>query len=82
MGWVGGKLDEIGLVWIMSERKFYKIFFFMFSPVFLFPIADFSSYGGFGFNGAYRIFFFPFFMNILKMMLCWGQCFAFRIHLF
>jgi len=44
MGWVGGKLDGIGLVWIMSERKFYKITFFMFSPVFLFPIADFSSY--------------------------------------
>jgi len=46
MGWVGGKLDGIGLVWIMSERKFYKIsfFFFMFSPVFLFPIADFSSH--------------------------------------
>lgn len=42
MDWVGGKLDGIGLVWIMSERKFYKITFFMFSPVFLLPIADFS----------------------------------------
>lgn len=44
VGLGGGKLDGIGLVWIMSERKFYKITFFMFSPVFLFPIADFSSY--------------------------------------
>lgn len=71
----------LGYCELCLSGSFIKYLFSRFNLSFLFPIADFFLYGGFGLT-VLMIYFLPILYEYLKNHALLGECSTFRVNLF